>query len=110
MHKIYYKKLGFGGNMVNLLLWMFVACEDSDKNDDTNLTGDEANGQVLYDANCAGCHGASADGGSGPSLLGEDLGEFLEVVPNGEGSMPAFPDMSDQDIADIYAFVQTLSN
>ncbi len=86
-----------------------VACdEDADSKAVTSLTGDEVNGEVLYDANCAACHGASAEGASGPAIYDEDADDFVEAIQYGEGSMPAFPDFSDQDIADVIAFVQTL--
>jgi mono/diheme cytochrome c family protein len=97
--------------LVFTMLFQLIACGSGDQLAAVEaLTGDEANGQVVYDANCAGCHGSSADGGSGPSLLNKSLHDFVEVIPNGEGSMPAFPDITDQEIADMYAFVQTLAN
>lgn len=88
-----------------------TACDSHDEEATaavTALTGDEANGEVLYDANCAACHGASAEGASGPAIFNEEAENFVEAIQNGEGSMPAFPDLSDQDIADIIAFVGTL--
>ena len=87
---------------------ILLACEEKESDFDTSLVGDEANGEILFDGNCAGCHGAAADGGSGPSLLGEDDDDFAEAIQYGEGSMPAFPDFTDQDIADVIAFVRTL--
>jgi mono/diheme cytochrome c family protein len=92
-----------------LSIGLFTACEDKDSaNSVLALTGDEANGEVLYDTNCSVCHGASAEGASGPAIYNEDADDFVEAIQQGEGSMPAFPDLTDQDIADIIAFVDTL--
>ena len=87
-----------------------TACNEGDDENTSilALTGDEINGEVLYDANCAACHGTSAEGASGPAIYDEDDHDFVEAIQEGEGSMPAFPDLSDQDIADIIAFVRTL--
>lgn len=44
------------------------------------------NGQTLYAGNCAGCHGAKAEGGVGPALAtsaGWSLPDFSEAVLNG---------------------------
>jgi mono/diheme cytochrome c family protein len=93
------------------LLLFLMACEEDDDSKSSvlsGLTGDEANGEILYDANCAGCHGASAEGASGPAIYNEDDDDFVEAIQEGEGSMPAFPDLSGQNIADIIAFVDTL--
>jgi len=35
--------------------------------------GDAANGATLYSQNCATCHGASGEGGVGPSHIGCSL-------------------------------------
>lgn len=45
------------------------------------------NGQSLYAGNCAGCHGAKAEGGVGPALAtaaGWSAPEFSEAVLNGK--------------------------
>jgi mono/diheme cytochrome c family protein len=73
------------------------------------LTGDPVEGERQYGANCESCHGVGATGGSGPSLVGEDEPEeFVDVVLSGEGSMPGFDALPDQDIADMLAYVQSL--
>ncbi len=52
-------------------------------------------GQALYQAYCALCHGAEAQGGTGPGLKGNPilgvLEAFQEVVLKGRGGMPAIP-------------------
>ena len=72
--------------------------------------GNELAGETLYDGKCAACHGSSAEGASAPSILEQPDAHFVSAVQNGIGNMPAFPDLSEQDIADIIAFVRTLGN
>lgn len=79
------------------------------------LTGDAAAGETVYTttAGCADCHGTDGTGGSGPSLVdayaeGEDE-EMYGHILDGIGDMPAFADtLSDQQIADVWAYVGTL--
>ena len=59
---------------------------------------------------CAGCHGASALGGSGPSLAGtsQPFAAFQAVVRQGAAGMPPFSEtqISDQTLQAIYAWLQ----
>ncbi len=73
------------------------------------LEGDATNGAEVYAVNCAGCHGADGSGGSGPNIQGEDEEEEVaSVILEGEDSMPSFDgDLTDQEIADVVAFVTT---
>jgi cytochrome c551 len=76
--------------------------------DDINaLEGDSDNGAIVFADNCAACHGADGTGGSGPDITGEDdQDEVTDVVLNGEDEMPAYDgDLSDQEIADVVAYV-----
>jgi cytochrome c oxidase cbb3-type subunit 3 len=71
-------------------------------------------GKGLYGVNCQFCHGADTRGGDGgPSLLrsalvlADDHGELMApVVRSGRTGMPKFT-MTDEQIADIAAFVHT---
>jgi mono/diheme cytochrome c family protein len=55
-----------------------------------------AEGQQIYLANCASCHGRSGGGGLGPKLSGvvaaryPNIDDQKAVILNGQGSMPAF--------------------
>ncbi len=72
------------------------------------LDGDAAAGDAVYAAECSACHGAAGEGGSGPAMsevAGEGAAEIVEVVLNGDGDMPAFPEIPDQDIADLVAYI-----
>ena len=74
--------------------------------------GDPANGKTVYaSAGCGGCHTFSAAGSTGtvgPNLddAAIDVDAAVQQVKNGGGGMPAFGDrLSDQEIADVAAFV-----
>jgi mono/diheme cytochrome c family protein len=73
-----------------------------------------ARGEKLYAPNCSFCHGAKATGAEGPNLirsavvLHDDHGELIgQVVSNGrpEKGMPAFPNLTKEQIADIAEFL-----
>jgi mono/diheme cytochrome c family protein len=79
--------------------------------------GDAANGKRMFLADgCFTCHGRSGQGGAynGPApILAHTMlpfDGFKGQVRNPADDMPAFSDavLSDKDIADIYAFVQSL--
>jgi mono/diheme cytochrome c family protein len=79
--------------------------------------GDAGNGKRLYLTDgCFTCHGRSGQGGAynGPAPIlaktGLPFDGFKGQVRNPVNDMPAFSDalLSDKDIADIYAFVQSL--
>ena len=79
--------------------------------------GDAGNGKRIYLADgCFTCHGRSGQGGAynGPAPIlahtALPFDGFIGQVRNPVNDMPAFSDalLSDKDIADIYAFVQSL--
>ncbi len=85
--------------------------------------GDAVRGAEVYSASCAACHGPGAGGSAtGPPLLDDVYrpghhadGAFLVAVRGGVrqhhwdfGPMPAVPGLSDQDVADITAYVREL--
>ncbi|MEQ1504814.1 MAG: cytochrome c [Myxococcota bacterium] len=73
------------------------------------LTGDPVAGGDLYATDCATCHAADGTGGSGPSLVGKtDATAMADVILGGNGDMPPFDNLSDQEIADIIAWIQAL--
>lgn len=85
-----------------------------------------SDGQALYVGNCAGCHGAAAEGGVGPSLVPSAAWtgtEFAQAVLHGaapggrvlKSVMPRFAQSgldgapaTDAQVQAIHAFVQTL--
>lgn len=76
------------------------------------ITGDAAAGGKIFTSTCAGCHGANAEGGFGPKLAGapivNDAEQFASTVKNGRGGMPPYPQLSDQDLADLRAYLSSL--
>lgn len=75
--------------------------------------GDAAAGQTAYASlPCVGCHGENAEGSVGPKLAGfsEGWDTFESYVRNGKGEMPKFGTdiVSDQQLADVYAWVTSL--
>ena len=78
----------------------------------TGLTGDPAAGQTVFRANnCAACHCAGASGGcalSAPPIVGVTAAT-LDGVLRGDASHPAKVELSDQDLADLQAYLASLA-
>ena len=96
-----------------LTLSFLSACGPSDRAISlAEIDGVAADGKALYDANCASCHGMTARGGSGPNLVKElaehDDADMIEVILTGDGSMPPYDSLEDQEIADIMAYIKSL--
>ena len=75
------------------------------------LAGDPAAGGPLYSQYCQGCHGSTGMGtNNGPSLLDRlqtiDRAQIVDVLLNGKGRMAAYDVLSDQQIADLTAYVE----
>ena len=70
-----------------------------------------ASGQNIYMNACQACHGADRRGGAGPELLSLknklNVKEFQHVVNNGKGEMPAFGNLTESDIKNLYNYVTT---
>jgi cytochrome c551 len=75
-----------------------------------DLAGDSASGEAVYSSNCASCHGANGQGGSGPAMsnvtgLSDD--RMVQTILDGKESMPPFDSLPDQDIADLVEYIFT---
>lgn len=84
--------------------------------------GDESKGKVLFDRNCAGCHGTEGKG-NGYKLLGPDPadltsrrtaaksdGELLKTIHDGKPNMPAWKNLlSEEQARDVLTYVRTLT-
>jgi cytochrome c551 len=70
-----------------------------------------ANGEALFQQNCARCHGAQGRGGAGPApkLAGTamDAASIKTVILNGKGRMPKIQ-VSDTDAQSIADYVTKL--
>jgi mono/diheme cytochrome c family protein len=80
------------------------------------LVGDPAAGKVHYtfgNTSCTNCHGQLGEGAFAPGLAGRPeltYERFQKYVRNPLGRMPAYPEteLTDQEIADMVAYFQTL--
>jgi mono/diheme cytochrome c family protein len=59
---------------------------------------------------CYECHNYQGQGGVGPRLSGLSLDRLKSYVRNANGNMPPYRSavLSDEDIADIYAYLSSL--
>jgi cytochrome c oxidase cbb3-type subunit III len=72
-------------------------------------------GQRIYVPNCGFCHGSSAKGGEGgpdlvravPVLRDEGGNLLAPIIQKGRQGMPAFPNMTEDQIKDISAFLRS---
>lgn len=71
-------------------------------------------GAAVYLQNCQACHGANREGLAGPSLLNltERLSykDFKQVVSTGRGEMPAFTHFNEEELKDLYTFLEGSTN
>jgi len=91
-----------------LLVAPLAACGGDDS---TEGAGGAADGQAIYEANCARCHGPDGEGGQGPALgNGEveghlSLDEQIDVITNGRNAMPAWEDsLSEEEIEAVATY------
>jgi mono/diheme cytochrome c family protein len=76
------------------------------------LNGNAAQGQVIFQLNCAGCHGVAADGRVGPSLhrvasRKSRIGLIHQVTSGKTPPMPQFQP-SPQEMADLLKYLESL--
>ncbi len=71
------------------------------------LTGDATQGAVLYEANCRWCHGSDGRGAHSMYPGGSLSPKLIETILEGLSGMPSFDNLSNQEIADIVAYIET---
>jgi mono/diheme cytochrome c family protein len=83
--------------------------------DTASQAPDAGRGKDIFAAHCSSCHGASGHGGAnGPAITGErqhmNLNAAIAWIKNPAAPMPKlYPDpLSDRDVADVAAYVETL--
>jgi mono/diheme cytochrome c family protein len=80
-----------------------------------SYAGDATRGALVFETNCATCHGAGGRaGGVGPSLISEyerqNLARTIEWIEAPDPPMPhLYPSpLTERDVADVAAFVQEI--
>ncbi|MEO0949278.1 MAG: cytochrome c [Cyanobacteria bacterium J06641_5] len=76
------------------------------------LQGTVAQGEAIFQINCAGCHGVTADGNVGPSLheisrRKSKLGIIHQVTDGRTPPMPKFQP-APQEMADLLAYLKSV--
>ena len=75
---------------------VFSACSSGGSSETVPSDPVLAQGQQIYKANCASCHGQAGGGGLGPKLAGlvakkyPNIADQEAVITNGRSSMPKF--------------------
>ncbi len=72
------------------------AASAQSQNNHPKLIGNVTTGNQLYQQNCVSCHSG-----------GVDASKAYDAMKNGENGMQAFSQLTDQQQADIVAFIQT---
>ena len=73
------------------------------------LTGNATEGKPVYTQNCVSCHGDNAKSGSaGKDLTGQSASSAYTQILEGGGGMQSFSNLTDQQIANVWAHVLTL--
>lgn len=78
--------------------------------------GGSTDGQTIFEENCATCHGASGEGGTGPAFADgavaekyPDVADQKEIVVNGKGGMPSWEGtLSDAEIDAVIEYERSL--
>ncbi len=98
-----------------LFLLIFASCNERTRENDTSFNtinrsnGNASNGSTLYFSNCQTCHGTSGGGSIGPDIRSSSDQQIYEATVNGKGSMPSFPNLTDQEIEDIASYIETFN-
>lgn len=77
-----------------------------------SLSGNPSQGRVIFELNCAGCHGVDADGHVGPSLhhvasRKSRVGLIQQVTSGKTPPMPQFQP-TPQEMADLLEYLESL--
>ncbi len=115
---------GVGAGVIVLLVLAVVATGGSSgSGSSVTSEGDTVAGQAVFEGTCATCHGVDGTGTEeGPPLVHQYYrpghhadGAFTLAIRNGVqphhwdfGPMPPQPSLSDQDIADVTAYVRQI--
>lgn len=106
------------GLVVALIAFSFIgiytsqAAADPYSREVLTLVGDEAQGNAIFQINCAGCHGSEANGNVGPNLHSvtqrkSDSRLIQQVISGNTPPMPKFQP-APQEMADLLSYLHTL--
>jgi len=99
---------------VVVLSTVLAACGGASERAKTiaGLSPDTVLGAKSFTANCVSCHGSNGSSGSArknlPKAARNETTEAIDVILSGDGSMPAFSAISDQELANIIGWLKTL--
>jgi mono/diheme cytochrome c family protein len=109
---------------IALLLALGNSCErdrSQMSSAELGLTPQQARGRQVFNTFCVSCHPAySSHGNKGPGLKGLYKKPYLpsgltstdehveQAITHGRNMMPAFPQLSREDVADMVAYLHTL--
>lgn len=104
--------------IIAVLVSLGAGCANQDRVDAVlKKEGDTAKGEVLFEDDCATCHGSDGQGtNAGPDLTGSKPDEdtqkdWVGTILDGGGDMPAFGDeYSDQEVANVLAWLEKLAD
>lgn len=110
--------MGTRGVVAALLVGMFVLPEAAHAQRAVAGVDPLTRGRILFDAQCARCHGIEGSGGVGPSLQRPVLARapndtvFATLIAGGiaERGMPGAWQLSPNEIAAVIAYVRSLGN
>jgi len=88
--------------LILLLLTFPVAAED---------------GKLIYEKKCQMCHGEKGDGQEDKGVDFSDpeywkdksYEEIYDAIKNGKGKMPAFPELSDEEIKSVIEYIKSFA-
>ena len=98
-----------------ILFTAILACGDGHSHDGDydyilELDSDIDRGAELFSEHCSSCHGAEAEGDIGPDLVGTEIGHVVEAIQEGIGSMPAFPELNEEEqarlVRDVFIYAR----
>ena len=80
--------------------------------DTTTATSSAEIGKAIYTQKCTPCHGASGDaniaGAKNLKTTTMSAEELKNIIKNGNGGMPAFGSLTDEQIAELVEYLKTL--
>ncbi len=101
-------KTNYQMSLILLVALALVGCGENPRIAEIEaLVGDAETGAPLYEANCRWCHGSNGRGAHSMYPGGTLSPNLIETILEGLSGMPSFDNLSNQEIADIVAYIET---